>query len=164
MKLRYNILIGLCITTAVIFAQDRDSIIIDNFELVPDKEAKIAVSKIVRYTGLTANFHIVSKDVSTAVAYIQKGKRCIAYNPEFIERLRNATKTDWAAVSVLAHEIGHHLLGHTLKKKWKPRVMKLMADKFSGFILHQMGAKLEEAKAAMNAVGHKFDTISHPPL
>ena len=87
------------------------------FVYEPDKEAKEAVGKILQYTGLSPNFTITSGKVATAMAYIKGWKRYIAYNPDFIFRIRNATRTDWAAVSVLAHEIGHHLSGHTLKNK-----------------------------------------------
>ncbi len=151
-------LIFTCVPT---LAQDKDSLDL-NYVYIPDQQAKEAVSKIVKYTGLLPNFTVVSKKVSTAVAYIKGGKRYIAYNPEFIERLRDKTKTDWAAVSVLAHEIGHHLQGHTLKHKGNAGD-ELQADKFSGFILHQMGATLPETKAALLMLGDNLDTLYHPP-
>ncbi|MEM9024266.1 MAG: M48 family metalloprotease, partial [Bacteroidota bacterium] len=107
---KYHTLIwALCITAATGTAQQPDP----NY-LEPDKEAKVAVSRIVQYTGLAPNFIIVEGDVSTALAYIKDNKRYIAYNPAFIRKLRTKTRTDWGAVSVLAHEIGHHLSGHTL--------------------------------------------------
>jgi hypothetical protein len=135
----------------------------ENYAFEPDKVAKEAVSKIVRYTGLDANFIVVSdKDIPTAIAYLKNNKRYIAYNPKFIEKLYNKASTNWAAVSVLAHEIGHHLSGHTLLKNSSPG-NELVADKFSGFILHQMGASLDEAKAALSAIGHEMDTTKHPP-
>ena len=51
---------------------------------------------------------------------------------------------------------------HTLLKSSSPG-NELIADKFSGFILYQMGATLEEAKAALSAIGHEMDTTKHPP-
>jgi hypothetical protein len=141
----------------------QDSLSIENYEFEPDKVAKEAVSKIVQYTGLTPNFIIVSdKKVNTAIAYLKNSKRYISYNPKFIEKLNTKTATNWAAVSVLAHEIGHHLSGHTLLKSSSPG-NELIADKFSGFILYQMGAKLKDAKAALSAIGHEMDTTKHPP-
>lgn len=136
-----------------------------NFNFEPDKDAKEAVYNIVKYTGLQPNFIVVEKnDVKTASAYISSGKRYIAYNRLFIYKLRNKSKTDWAAVSVLAHEIGHHLLGHTLKYKNLGPGDELAADRFSGFILFQMGATVNEAKAALNTVGHEIDTLNHPTI
>lgn len=141
----------------------QDSLSKESYVFEPDKVAKEAVSKIVQYTGLTPNFVVVAdKQINTAIAYLKNNKRYIAYNPKFIEKLKNKTATDWAAVSVLAHEIGHHLSGHTLPKRSSPG-NELIADKFSGFILFQMGASLNDAKAALSAIGHEMDTTKHPP-
>jgi hypothetical protein len=141
----------------------QDSLSTEYYEFKPDKVAKEAVSKIVQYTGLTANFIVVpDNSITTAIAYLKNNKRYIAYNPTFIEKLNNKTATNWAAVSVLAHEIGHHLSGHTLPKNSSPG-NELIADKFSGFILFQMGASIDDAKAALSAIGHEMDTTKHPP-
>ncbi len=141
----------------------QDSLSAEYYEFKPDKVAKEAVSKIVQYTGLTANFVVVpDNNITTAIAYLKNNKRYIAYNPKFIDKLNNKTATNWAAVSVLAHEIGHHLSGHTLPKNSSPG-NELIADKFSGFILFQMGASIEDAKAALSAIGHEMDTTKHPP-
>jgi len=151
----------LIIFSGVICAQD--SLSTEAYEFEPDKIAKEAVSKIVQYTGLTPNFIVVSdKKTNTAIAYLKNNKRYIAYNPIFIEKLNNKTQTNWAAVSVLAHEIGHHLSGHTIAKTQSPG-NELLADKFSGFILFQMGARLDDAKAALSSIGHEMDTTKHPP-
>lgn len=144
------------------FSQKKDYLSIENYIFEPDKIAKEAVSKIVRYTGLTPNFVIIpNQAIPTAIAYVKNNQRYIAYNPKFIEKLNNTTNTDWAAVSVLAHEIGHHFSGHTLLKNQSLQ-NELIADKFSGFILHQMGATLNEAKAALSTIGHEMDTTKHP--
>ncbi len=145
------------------YSYGQDTLSIEIYEYKPDKIAKEAVSKIVQYTGLMPNFIVVAdKDITTAIAYLKNNKRYIAYNPKFIEKLNDKTATNWAAVSVLAHEIGHHLSGHTLPKSSSPG-NELLADKFSGFILYQMGANLKDAKSALSAIGHEMDTTKHPP-
>lgn len=161
MKLNSSIVFLFLFFTVNSFSQD--SLSEENYVFEADMIAKRAVSKIVQYTGLTPNFIIISdKKVSTAIAYLKNNKRYISYNPKFIEKLKDKTATNWAAVSVLAHEIGHHLSGHTLLKNSSPG-NELIADKFSGFILYQMGAELNEAKAALSAIGHEMDTTKHPP-
>jgi hypothetical protein len=146
-----------------LFSYCQDSLSTEVYAYEPDKVAKEAVGKIVQYTGLTANFVVIAdKNITTALAYLKNNKRYIAYNPKFIEKLNDKTSTNWAAVSVLAHEIGHHLSGHTLPKNSSPG-NELIADKFSGFILFQMGASLSNAKAALSAIGHEMDTTKHPP-
>lgn len=141
-----------------------DKLIIEKLLVNPQKEAKDAVENIVRYTGLTQNFQIVENlSITTANAYNKKKKRYIAYNPQFMLRVKNGTKSDWGAISVLAHEIGHHLSGHTLIRRRRDPNEELEADRFSGFILYKMGASLEEAKAVINLVELHSNLETHPP-
>jgi hypothetical protein len=74
----------------------------------------------------------------------------------------NTSKTYWTSISILAHEIGHHLSGHTLKTGTNHFQKELEADKFSGFVLYKMGASLEQAIAAITLFGDLIDTRTHP--
>ena len=151
--------------SSIIYSQNialKDTIVEQGY-YEPDRDAKEAVAKIMMYTGLEPNFTIISSEVSTVIAYIKGTKRYIEYNPEFIKKVRNRANTDWASVSVLAHDIGHHLLGHTLDYGNTSPGDELAADKFSGFILFKMGATIDETVAAMKSVGHELDTLYHPP-
>ncbi|MBL4651892.1 MAG: M48 family metalloprotease [Flavobacteriales bacterium] len=114
-----------------------------------DQKAKQAVGKIMQYTGLPQNFIVVSENVRTAVAYMKNKERYIAYNESFINRISDSTSTDWSAISILAHEIAHHLAGHIVNLKNSSPGDELEADLFSGFILYRMGATLNESLAAM---------------
>lgn len=151
-----------CLAHSVSFAQP-DSASADKFGYEPDMAAKEAVGKIIRYTGLVPNFTVTSGTVPTVLAYVKGGKRYIAYNPDFIRRLKHKTNTDWAAVSAVAHEIGHHLSGHTMGNQKSNPGDELAADKFSGFILHQMGATLDEAQAALSSITYSYDSLLYPP-
>ena len=66
-------------------------------------------------------------------------------------------------MSVLAHEIGHHLLGHTLDPEAVRPGDELACDRYSGFILAAMGVALADARAAMEVAGDKHGTERHPP-
>jgi hypothetical protein len=90
------------------------------------------------------------------------GKRVILYDPQPIADIENITDHDWPAVSILAHEIGHHLAGHTLAREYN-RDFELEADYFSGFILEKMGATLDEAQAVMNLLRDHPNMTDHPP-
>lgn len=141
-----------------------DSLIQPKYSIDSKKEALEAVANIVRYTGLSQNFEVYENfNITTAIAYIKKGKRYVAYNPRFMLRVKDRTQTDWGAISVLAHEIGHHLAGHTLIRKRRNLNEELEADKFSGFVLHQMGATLEQAKSVINLVEMNSNPETHPP-
>ncbi|MDQ3535130.1 MAG: membrane-binding protein, partial [Bacteroidota bacterium] len=78
--------------------------------------------------GLKPNFEIRPADIYNAAAVNYGGKRFILYDPAFMANIQNATQTDWAAISILAHEIGHHLNGHTMMTKGGNPALELEAD------------------------------------
>lgn len=127
------------------------------------------IARILRYTGLPANFEVMeSPEVPNAVAMILQGddgliRRVIAYNEGFMDEVASATHTSWAGTSILAHEIGHHLCGHTLLPGGSQPPTELEADSFSGFVLEKMGATLDEAQQAMRAFGSDAGSATHPP-
>ena len=126
----------------------------------PDPEAVTFIQKIVRYTGLAANFQVNAANVRNASATEVKGVRFVLYNQEYIRSVINQSGTNWAAVSIFAHEIGHHLNNHTFGSGLGPE-QELEADIYSGNILFLMGATREQAKAAMESQPEKLG--SGPP-
>lgn len=126
--------------------------------------AKEAVYLVVQHSGLVPTFTVrEDPHVRTAVAYIKDHDRVIAYNPAFISGILDSSHTDLAAVSILAHEIAHHLLGHTLQPETVRPGDELACDQYSGFILQRMKASLEETLAAMKVAGDVHGTERHPP-
>lgn len=127
-----------------------------------------AVSRIMRYTGLPQNFTITESAVPNAAALIVMGqdgvpKRVIAYNRQFMQEVARATEDyDWSGTSILAHEIGHHLSGHTLLVGGSKPPIELEADKFSGFVLFKMGATLPQAEKAIATLIPQSDGPTHP--
>lgn len=131
---------------------------------ISEAAAKDAVYRIVQHSGLIPTFTVREEaHVRTANAYNKGGERIIAYNPEFISRVLDSSRTDWSAVSILAHEIGHHLLGHTISPEVAHPGDELACDRYSGFILQRMGASLEQSLAAMEVAGNAHGTNAHPP-
>ncbi|MBK8284781.1 MAG: TPM domain-containing protein [Ahniella sp.] len=127
------------------------------------------VREIMKYTGLPQNFEVIpSGQVPNAAAVILVGpdnlpKRVIAYNEKFMGEVRSATaNNDWAPISIMAHEIGHHLSGHTIQPGGSQPPTELEADKFSGFVLYKMGAVLADATKAMNTLVPEQDGPTHP--
>lgn len=127
-----------------------------------NSEAELAVQRILDHVGLPKNFVIRAADVPNASAVIQGSQRLVLYSSLFMNRVRQATSTDWGAISILAHEVGHHLSGHTLSAAGSNRVVELEADRFSGFILARMGASMEDATAAMRSFGSDVASATHP--
>jgi hypothetical protein len=127
-----------------------------------DKNAKQLIQQIVSVVGLKANFEIRAANVPNAAAVILDNKRYILYNSKFISDINLATRNDWAGISIIAHEIGHHLNGHTLSRTGSQPDLELEADEFSGFVLHKLGASLTDAQAAMNIAASLKASHTHP--
>ena len=124
--------------------------------------AREALARVTSYTGLEPNFDIRAGNVPNAMAVIDRsGSRLIIYNQRFMDAVRDQTRTDWGAISILAHEIGHHLQSHTLMPGGSRPSLELEADKYSGYVLHRMGATIEEAVAAMRKFGGAASS-THP--
>ncbi|WP_207432305.1 M48 family metalloprotease [Sabulibacter ruber] len=128
----------------------------------PAVGARDIITEIIDVVGLKPRFEVRAANVPNAAAVIMNGQRYILYNEQFVSSLNNALKTDWAGVSILAHEIGHHLNGHTLSKSGSNHRDELEADEFSGFVLRKMGASLSEAQAAIGALAEDEDSYTHP--
>lgn len=124
--------------------------------------ARDIVKEIIDVVGLTPRFEMREANIDNAAAVISNGRRYILYNTNFLNAVNNASRTDWAAVSILAHEIGHHLNGHTLVSGGSNHADELEADEFSGFVLRKMGASLADAQAAMAVLSEERDTNTHP--
>ncbi len=82
--------------------------------------AQKAVELIVSRSGLKQNFYVMEcPNIDNCFAAARNGERLIVYDASFMRRVNSMTQTDWGAMSILAHEIGHHLQGHTIKKGYE---------------------------------------------
>jgi len=143
--------LGLILSFAQLFAQTQTV-----------SSAPELISKIISVVGLKPNFEVRASNVPNAAAVVSNGKRYILYNQNFITGLVKISGNEWSAVSVLAHEIGHHLNGHTLDNHGSVPSEELDADEFSGFVLRKMGATLDEAQLATKMAADARATTTHP--
>jgi hypothetical protein len=125
-------------------------------------QGKQIAERIIDVVGLRANFDIRPANIENAAAVVYGGKRYVLYNPTFINNLIKTTGTEWAAISVLAHEVGHHLNGHTVTGSGSQPTAELEADEFSGYVLRKMGATLPQAQAAMQTLASARASRTHP--
>ena len=125
-------------------------------------EGQQIIQQILNAVGRTANFEIRQANIQNAAAVTYGGKRYVLYNPNFINALDRRTGTEWASISVLAHEIGHHLEGHTTSGQGSHPEIELEADEFSGYALRKMGASLAEAQATMKLIANEVGSATHP--
>ena len=127
-----------------------------------DSEAVDVITRIVDASGLVQNFQIRAAGVPNAAAVIRDETRFILYNQHFMRDTRRSTNSDWAPISIMAHEVGHHLNGHTLDNLGSRPAIELEADYYSGFILQRLGATLDEARVAMQTLGSDVGSDTHP--
>jgi len=134
---------------------------VSNFTSV--NEAKNIISDIISVMNLKVNFEVREANVPNAGAVFFNKKRYILYNPNFIKQIDKATGTDWASISILAHEIGHHVKGHVFADNGgSSHENELEADEFSGLVLKKMGASLDEAQIAMKLISGTRASSTHP--
>jgi hypothetical protein len=129
-------------------------------------DARDIVRTILNAIGLPMNLDVrAAPGVANAQALVEtiagREVRVILYNPGWMEDLRKTLRTNWTSVSILAHEIGHHLAGH-LDPRYPNHPAELEADKFSGFIMNKLGATLEQAQLAMAMISPEEASDTHP--
>lgn len=130
---------------------------------VPASQAAGIIREITEAVGLQPRFELrATSQVDNAAAVVYGGKRYLLYNPTFLAAVNQAGHTDWAGISILAHEMGHHLNGHTLRAGGSQPEDELEADEFSGFVLRRLGASLAQAQAALAAVAPEAGSATHP--
>jgi hypothetical protein len=134
----------------------------DVFSFRPGASIQQMAADIVYYSGLVQNFVVEQGNVPNASADIQGSQRRVLFNPAFLQQLHQVTGTPWGAYSVMAHEIGHHLQGHTIMPGGSRPGLELQADEFSGFITSRMGATLEQAQLAMSRLVQEQGSATHP--
>jgi len=128
----------------------------------PAIPAQEMLSEIMGVVGLVPNFELREAKVPNIQASISHRKRYILYNPEYINWINNATQDKWAAIALLAHEVGHHLNGHTIRKSGSKPTLELEADEFAGFVLYKLGASLEQAQEVMIYIAETVSSRTHP--
>ena len=134
---------------------------------ISNAEADNALGKILSVVGASKRFIVAPcENINNALAMVDDGMRYILYDPEFINSI-SETSNYWANMSILAHEVGHHINGHTLgasMSAYENRIQELEADEFSGFVMQKIGATLEQAIDAIASLASSGDDSysSHP--
>ena len=141
------------------------------FRSAPDAER--AVECILNEAGglRPNNFRVQAANVPNAAAAThpqgcgnttQPCERMLLYNPSFMQEIRGRTGNHWSGISIMAHEIGHHLEAHTIRPGGSTPPDELEADEFSGWILRRLGASLDDAQAVFRTFS-AGGSPTHPP-
>ena len=120
------------------------------------------LQEIIDITGLQTDFELKEANVLNIEASVSHRKRYILYNPTYITTLNNLTKNKWAVMTLLAHEVGHHLNGHTIHRGGSTPELELEADEFAGFILYKLGATLKQSQNVIYYIATEKASRTHP--
>ncbi|MDB4087449.1 M48 family metalloprotease [Flavobacteriaceae bacterium] len=128
-----------------------------------DAEAEDAVNKILSVIGASQKPVLQAcSNINNAVAAVYKGQRYILYDREFMNSLTAGSNQYWSNMFILAHEVGHHINGHSLdiilyandvidpKSLEEKRAQELEADEFAGFVLAKLGASLSQTSKVLS--------------
>jgi TPR repeat protein len=139
-----------------------------------ERQVEDLVSEMLDRIGTRNRYIIVScREVENCQATIYRGKPYILYNPQFLGAVKSlnfsttdlrATDKDWQTLTILAHELGHHINNHLLNPlpDATQRDMELEADETAGFIIYLMGGPVEKALQAYATLSEQ-GTYLHPP-
>ncbi|WP_396141498.1 tetratricopeptide repeat protein [Flavobacterium sp.] len=137
--------------------------------------AENALEKILNVIGASKRFVLQPcNNINNAVAISYKGIRYILYDNNFMNSINNMN--NWGNLFILAHEVGHHINGHSLdlilyssksvesKTLAQRRMQELEADEFAGFILAKLGGDISEVNKLINKISFNKDDIysTHP--
>ncbi len=125
------------------------------------------VDKITATVGLKNRFRLrlVENYNNCAALCIDNNigtERFIQYDRDFLEAYQTKTKNKWFVVGVLAHELGHHLNGHSLDGIGSRPDKELDADEFAGFVLQKLGANINDASNIFNFLNDTDGPPTHP--
>jgi hypothetical protein len=140
-----------------------------------EQDVEGLIANILSMQGLNNRFVVLAcTSVENCIATIDKNNRpIILYNPNFLKSVKklgfkeadipSILEKDWSTLTILAHEIGHHLNNHiTNPLPGATEIqLELEADKTAGFLVYLMGGTLEKAKMAFQGVS-ETGGYTHP--
>lgn len=127
------------------------------------------IRKITQQIYISPNFIYKNcNNINNALAVINplNNKRYIMFDFEYLNNISN--NDYWFKIFVLAHEIAHHINGHTIPNKQATSILnsqqkELDCDYFAGYILFKLGASENQIFNIINNLPDaKSDYESHP--
>lgn len=113
-------------------------------------EVEEIFQSLLEHSGLQGNFYLCPTSAFTMAFAFDASKlekrvsvkgQYIGYDSSFMSRLRNEVDY-WSVFAVLAHELAHHKLGHTLENRGSRPHIEIHADRMAGLLMQKSGASL----------------------
>ena len=136
-----------------------------------NKDAISSLQKVLSVANLKTNRFVIlpCDNIGNAMAAVYEGFRYILYKESWMSE-----SGYWSKMAILAHEVGHHINGHTRdfliaslvegQTNEKQREEELEADEFAGFIVAKLGASYSQASEIMDVISSEKDDkySTHP--
>lgn len=135
---------------------------ITDSSLVKKNSMQEMLRQVLNVIEVNGDFELKEANVLNIEAKISHKKRYILYNPSFITDLNNTAKDKWSVIALLAHEVGHHLKGHTIHRGGSKPKLELEADEFAGFVLNKLGATVKQSQHVMYFIAKTEASKTHP--
>lgn len=117
------------------------------------------VDRIMSSMSFKADFDIfIAEHDDNAFATVANGRKLLVVDVGFVKRVNRVAGTEWGAIQVIAHEVGHHIAGFSDDRHRS----ELNADYWSGQACQRLGSAKEAAQKAILAIGSNADTPTHP--
>jgi tetratricopeptide (TPR) repeat protein len=125
------------------------------------------IDDIVAKVGLQARFEVKAlKNYNNCSALCVKNEtgetRVLQFDRDFLEQYEKITADKWFVVGVVAHEIAHHLNGHSLDGVGSRPNKEMEADEFAGFVMQKLGATLSESQNIFSFLNETEGPPTHP--
>lgn len=125
------------------------------------------INKIMDVTGLQNRYQLrAMKNYNNCSAVCLNNnigqERFIQFDKAFLQAFQKRTQNRWFVFGALAHEIGHHLNGHTLEGIGSRPNKEIEADEFAGFVMQKLGATLQEAQGIFSFLNATDGPPTHP--
>jgi len=157
-------------------AIDRKEICASSSGFMSEQDVERLIGEMLAMQGLKNRYIVVGcQSVTNCIATVDKDKRpVILFNPAFLQRVQKLHfsesdlpvigERDWPTLTILAHELGHHMNNHLTNPlpDATRRGMELEADETAGFLLYLMGGQLEQGRLAFREAS-ETGSYTHPP-
>ncbi len=122
---------------------ENESIFLNCLTQKKENQTNNIISEVTKVSNISNNFTLINCDqLQNACAVINplnNNKRYILFDYHYFQ---NIYHDDAASVFILAHEVGHHINGHTIPTNetiGEKRTKELEADYFAGSIMYKLG-------------------------
>jgi hypothetical protein len=120
------------------------------------------VDEILRKIKINTEIEVflVGNEGNCYATVLEESRRVIVADHHFLQKVNDTAGTQWAAISILAHEIGHHINGFS--QKVSRRQSEMEADYWSGYMLQKLGANKKAALQCIMVFGEEKDGFYYP--